>query len=272
MIWFDQPSAKGPGGEFDLSDRGLLLADGVFTTALVVNGKVAFRGQHITRLMRDSGALGLAVERERIEAVFNEKTIDTDQAALRVTLTRGAGERGLFPVSNAPPTIIQRVTYMDPVQMASPKRIMVSDIRRNESSPTSRHKTLSYIDNVLALKHAGISGFDDCLFLNTQDYITCTSAANILAIFGNEICAPPIDDGVLPGITTDFLMTVASEVGLTGSFKSMTLSDLQSADEVFLANSLRGVVPVAAIADRSFATKRASELFDLWRAAVGLVR
>lgn len=272
MIWFDQPSATGPGGEFDLSDRGLLLADGVFTTALVVKGEVAFRDQHITRLIRDAGALGLAVQRERLEAVFDEQRIDVDLAALRVTVTRGAGERGLLPVSNAPPTIIQSFNRMESFVMASPKRIMVSDIRRNESSPTSRHKTLSYTDNVLALKHARISGFDDCLFLNTHGYITCSSAANVLAIFGDEICAPPIDDGVLPGVTTDFLMTVASEVGLTGHFKSMTLSDLQSANEVLLTNSLRGVVPVATVAERHFGTKRASELFDLWRAAVGLVR
>ncbi|MEM7660824.1 MAG: aminotransferase class IV [Pseudomonadota bacterium] len=255
---------------FDVSDRGLLLADGIFTTALVVRGRVAFREQHIQRLLTDAQALGISIQRSRIEEAFDRNLDDTAQAALRVTVTRGGGHRGISPSPNTEPTVLATCRPIAMMNRAPPVRLTVSSIRRNETSLTSRHKTLSYLDNILALEAAKIAGYDDSIFLNTIGNVTCATTANIIAIFGKKIVVPPIEDGALAGITSAFVIRNANKFGLKAVSRSISHAEIQLADQIFLTNSLRGIVPVAAINNRKFDWPALGGLLGAWREAVGL--
>ena len=124
-------------------------------------------------------------------------------------------------------------------------RLATARIRRNPHSPTSRYKTLAYLDNVLALKEALYQGADDALLLATGGQVACTSAGNIFVIQDQSLLTPPLDDGVLPGITRALVLNaVAPELGLTPQEGSLSRESLLQADGVFLTNSVALVTHV----------------------------
>ncbi|MEO0883251.1 MAG: aminotransferase class IV [Pseudomonadota bacterium] len=270
MTWLAQPSAADDQHLFDVSDRGLLLSDGVFTTALVVQGQVAFRDEHMERLQKDARAIGLDVNRQIVEEAVDINIIEQGHSAIRITITRGCGPRGIAPFAQSNPTIVVSCQPLGFMGAAEPKRLAVSSIRRNETSPTSRHKTLNYLDSILAFQEARERGFDDSIFLNTTGNITCTTTMNIFGIFGDKLMTPRIEDGVLAGIARAFILGVAHNQNLRTAVRALSVDDLMSADGVFLTNCLRGIVPVQAIEDRVFDTKVPMELIRSWRSAVGL--
>lgn len=247
---------------FDLTDRGLLLADGVFDTSLVTNGQVFLREAHLNRLCADAAALEITVDRDWIERTIDETISDSHTGALRVTVTRGPGERGLVSEHAASATLLLRLSELDTSRPLSPLSLMTSQITRNPDSITTRHKTLSYTDNIMAARIAGRAGFDDALMLNTFGRITCSSSANIFARYGNEIVTPPTSEGALGGIMRDWLLIQLPDFGFEVSERTLSPEELMRADQVFVSNSLRLIAPVSRIDSHSFETSLSQALED----------
>ena len=137
---------------FDLTDRGLLLADGVFDTTRVVSGRIILKQAHRARLVRDAAALGIFVPAAELDALAAEAIPPGGSGALRLTVTRGPGARGLAGEASGAPTLMARFSAMELSYPMEPVRLGISSIRRNPTSPTARHKTLSYTDNIMALR------------------------------------------------------------------------------------------------------------------------
>lgn len=254
---------------FDLTDRGLLLADGVFNTSRVIAGRAILWDRHLERLCGDAAALGIVVSRADIEALVRETVPAHGDGALRVTVTRGPGGRGLSGAIAGSSTLIGRFTPMDLPYPAPPVRLTVSDIRRNPSSPTNRHKTLAYTDNIMALRAAQAAGFDDALFLSGEGQVACASAANLFALFGGRLVTPPVADGALPGVLRGWLMEAGADAGLDVVAETLALDQLLDADCIFLTNSLRVFQPVTEIDGRSFGGRLPERLLELGRALLG---
>src|SRR5690606_32454093 len=104
--------------------------------------------------------------------------------ALRLTVTRGAGARGLAGFTETRPTLLASFIPQPLSYPATPVRLGVSDIYRNPSSPSSRYTTLSYSDMVLGQRRALQSGYDDALYITPEGRISCSSVANLWALFG----------------------------------------------------------------------------------------
>ncbi len=249
MIWLNGKRIEGPTAPFDLSDRGLLLADGVFDTSLVVTGKVAFGDRHLARLQAHSAALGIEPDRDLLREAYAQASALDGPHALRVTVTRGPGPRGLRPPAKTTPTILATAAALPHGPAMAPVRLRTVPIRRNETSPAARLKTLAYLDSVLAMEAAARAGADEALMLNTQGRVACAAAANVFAIIGEELTTPPVEEGAMEGVTRAVLLSIASEVGLTPVEHALSTEDLSSADAVFLSSSLRLIAPVAAIDD-----------------------
>ena len=152
---------------FDASDRGLLLADGVFDTSLVLGGRMVWRAAHLSRLAAHARVLGFGVDPASLEAAV-EGTLARlagGHGALRLTLPRGPGPRGPAPPAEPQPTILATLAPL-PATLFAPLTLHQTSIRRNETSPLSRAKSLGYGDAVLAAAEARAAGFDDALFLN----------------------------------------------------------------------------------------------------------
>ena len=131
----------------------------------------------------------------------------------------------------------------DAKNLFQPCRLKVSQVRRNEFAPSSRLKTLSYIDGIAAAREVAADA-DDALMLNTHGHVASSTIANIFLLRGNELVTPSLDQGILPGIMRRVLLDNAKKMGSVPVEKTVSLEDLFRADAVFLCNSLRFLRPV----------------------------
>lgn len=249
MLWYRNEIHTSTVARFDLADRGLLLGDGLFDTLLVHKSKPHQLERHADRLAIGAAALGIDIGREIIvQAVLALAGAAAPQSlAIRVTVTRGAGPRGLLPQAGAIPTIFATAAPWNEALAFRPLTLATSSIRRNPSSPLSRLKTLGYLDNVLALQEAKKRGAEDALLLSTRGNVACTSTGNLFAIRSDRLLTPPLGDGVLNGTIRARLFELAPNVGLRPEERSISIDDLMTADGIFATNSLRLMMPVASL-------------------------
>jgi len=140
-----------------------------------------------------------------------------------------------------------------PDLVGRPVRLVTSSIRRNETSPTARHKTLAYLDAIAATAEARAAGCDDALFLNTLSRVASTTMANLFALIDGRLTTPPLGDGVLDGTTRRVVLEEAKAAGIDAGEASLTRADLDRAEAMLLTNAVRLVVPVARLDGRDLA-------------------
>jgi branched-chain amino acid aminotransferase len=245
-----------------LSDRGFTLADGVFETLRVRAGSAVDVQAHLERLAGameclafprlGNGDLGDGCDLAR----HLEETREANgmaEGVLRLTITRGRGVRGLAPAPDAVPTVC--ITAAQPPSRPDDfTAVIATRTRRNEFSPLSRIKSLSYLDNVMALQEAGERGADDAVLLNTRGNVACFTTANLMARFGKDMVTPPVVDGALPGTVRRRLLERLPIIEL-----SLPPTDLERADEIISTNSL-GIRRLSALGGHILAPER--KLFD----------
>jgi branched-chain amino acid aminotransferase len=252
VLWRDGRVQEGTVAPFDLTDRGLLLGDGVFDTAMALGGIVAAEDAHLARLAGSAAALGFAVDAGEARAAVRALAAACPRAAIRTTVTRGAGPRGLRPPAEARPVLWASAAPLRPGTVFSSMSLGWSAIRRNETSPAARHKTLGYLDAVMAAEAAARQGHDEALFLNLQGRVACAGTGNVFAVFGREVVTPPLTEGVLAGIVRAQVLALAPRLGLVPAERPVTIEALAEAEAVFLTNSLRLIAPARRIGERDY--------------------
>ncbi|HVY33159.1 MAG TPA: aminotransferase class IV [Caulobacteraceae bacterium] len=234
-------------------DRGLLLGDGLFETVLFKAGRPILWDAHVARLFRGCEALGLAapdagaLSQAAAQAVA-QADLGQARAAVRLTWTAGSGGRGLDRVDETSPRLI--VTAALAPKPDGSVGLALSDIRRNETSPTARHKTVAYLDNVLARRQAQASGADEAVLLNSRGELACCAAANLFWLVGDSLFTPALDCGALDGIMRAQVLAAALNLGLAPSETRAPVTALAQATSVFITNSLIGVRAVSALDGR----------------------
>ena len=229
-----------------VNDRGFLLGDGLFETFYVEDGQVFECDAHLDRLFAGLEILKIKCPytaedlKQAINNCIRENKISLGSS--RLTITRGTGPRGLLPTENCHVTVLITCTAGQVKRHDYPAiNLMVSSIRRNETSPASQLKTIGgYLDNILALQEAKDAGFDDAIMLNTKGHLACTTSANIFLKIGGNWHTPAPTDGILSGIYRDIFMQEQLNEGHILVEKSLTLHDLENADKVMITNSLIG--------------------------------
>ena len=232
----------------DIADRGFLLGDGVFETILVVDGVPAFWDEHLNRLRSSAIALRLDADAPEdlvsmiVELVARNK-LERGLAAVRLTVTRGPGQRGLkLPdaASNNATILATSAAYRRPKEMR-PAKLMASSFTRSEQSVVSQHKTLNYLDNIMAHDDATSQGFDDAVMLNSAGRVACVSMGNIFHIAeSGAVVTPTAREGALCGIVRGALIGAAKGVGVSIEESVLEAQSLLSGG-AFVTNSLIGV-------------------------------
>ena len=258
MLWRDGALSEETTAPLDHRDRGLTLGDGLFDTALAIGGRVAFEAAHIARLVASAATLGIPADPERIRqamrALAGQGARSGERLAIRTTLTRGTGPRGLKPPDDPVPTLFATAAPSPITTAFAPVRLWPTGIARNETAPSARLKTLGYLDAVLAAREAAAHGFGEALFCNTRGAVACAGTGNLFCVSGSRIVTPPLADGVLAGIVRAEVLRLAAACDLSAEERTFSLADLLGAEAVILTNSLRLVAPVAAIGETEFAS------------------
>lgn len=227
----------------DPTDRGFTLGDGLFETALAVDGEIRFLADHAARLAAGCAVLGLPAPRleQLTEAI---PALGPGRQAVRMSWSAGVGGRGLDRLDVVAPTLSVMVA---PAPVLPPARLVTAQsVRRNEHSPASRLKTLAYLDNVLARREALAGGGDEAVMLNTAGHLACAAAGNLFWIEGGRLFTPALACGVLAGLTRARLMASTPIIETTAGREA-----LDRAEAVFVTNSLMGIRPAASVDGRA---------------------
>ena len=149
------------------------------------------------------------------------------------------------------PRLTARATPLGPPP--GPVTLATARVRRNDRSPTSRLKTLSYLDNVLARAEAKAAGAEEALMLNTAGEIACAAAANVFWVRHNDVFTPDLACGVLDGIMRCEVIAACHRLGLPVEEVSANSRRLAGAP-MFITNSLVGVCAVASLDGQTLPT------------------
>jgi branched-chain amino acid aminotransferase len=246
-VWFNGTLTDGMLA-IDARDRGLLLGDGVFETMLVLNATALWANMHLARMESAAKELGLGFDRDTVDDAIDE-ILDGAAAThhvLRITLTRGSTTRGLG-CNGGTSSLMITLDPFDPALMFQPVTLATSTIRRNLHSPTSRLKTISYIDNIAAAREASAKGMEDALMLNAAGAVACSTIANLFLVKNGLLVTPARDQGILTGVIRQALIAAAGNLGVGTEERVVRPADLAHADGVFLTNSLRFIRPVKSL-------------------------
>lgn len=228
-------------------DRGFTLGDGVFETIALKKAAPKRLAAHLARLRDGAGVLGISVPYtdtkigELVAAVISAN--EMSEGALRLTLTRGPGARGLTPPEAPTPTFLITVGPLPP---DDPLTLMVARrTRRDETSVLARVKHLGYLDNILARREALAAGADDAVILNLAGRVAETTIANLFCLIGGGLVTPPVSEGALPGVMR------AEVIRLTrADERPIEVAELERSSEVFVSNAL-GIRPVTKVNGRA---------------------
>ena len=238
----------------DPADRGLLLGDGIFETIAVRNGRAIWLNKHIERMTNATVELGLELDeaqlRIAVELVLHRS--EHRYEVMRLTLTRGVTPRGLAAFGTRPSLFVSLLP-LDLAKQPQQLKLATSKIRRNETAPSSRLKTLSYVDGIAAAREV-MNEADDALMLNTAGHVACSTVSNLFIMRGSELITPQIGEGILPGITRAKIIEHVGEIGFNARSAIVTLDEVYGADAVFLTNSLRLVTPVVMLDGKAMGT------------------
>ena len=116
-------------------------------------------------------------------------------------------------------------------------------------------KSTNYIENILEKQKASKNGYNDVVFFNEKGFVSETSCANIFIVKDNKIVTPHKNDGLLGGIIRNWIL-----VNFDVCEKSITKEELENADEVFLTNSLMGIMSVNKLNNIKFRLRDKSEI------------
>jgi branched-chain amino acid aminotransferase len=248
-------------GEVSLSpfDRGLTLGDGVFETIAVTDSVALWRYEHVIRMGDAARTLGIGFNADLIESAIDALTHRVKGShVLRLTLTRGDVARGLSSDGDKP-VLIGTLQPFDPALRFAPVTLATVATRRNMHSVSSRLKTLSYIDNILAAREAHALGAEDAVMLNTAGRVACCSIGNIFVETDDALLTPALSEGVLPGIIRGEVIRLAKLAGVKVREGKVTLTQLRDSRAVYVSNSLRFLRPVTKLDGKKLAR---TKLFD----------
>jgi branched-chain amino acid aminotransferase len=240
-------------------DHGLLYGDGVFEGIRVYAGKVFRLHEHIERLYESARSILLEIPwspQKMIEET--QKTVEANQKKegyIRLVVTRGAGTLGLDPNRCESPQVI---IIVDDISLYPPRMyeegmevITSSVIRCHPNSLSPRIKSLNYLNNILAKIEATRAGVPEAIMLNHVGEVAECTADNIFLVKHGLLRTPPINAGILEGITRDAIIELAQAAGITVQEIALTRHDVYTADEVFLTGTGAEIVPVVKVDGRA---------------------
>lgn len=241
MCWHNGRLARIDEVRIDPTDRGFTLGDGLFETLLWTGREIRFFEDHMARLGHGASQLGLAIPFSIVELenglVALAQASGLKPAALRLMVTRGVGPRGLKVPDTPLPNVLATIATVPTEFPAVEVRLV--DIYRASGAPSARFKTLSYVDNIIALRLAQAMGADDGLMRGPDGSVACGTSANVLIRHGDQWHTPPLEDGALPGIVRGRLI----RAGLVTESR-IPVADLEMCQAACLTNALVGVRPI----------------------------
>src|SRR3954467_6278067 len=244
-------------------DHGFLYGEGVYETLRTYNGQPFLFDRHMRRLRNSANMLALPIP--LTDAQVDERFRETMRAAglgdspereayIRILVTRGIGELTYDPAATPTPSIVVIVKRnVHPPQEVFDRGVkvcLVGVVRNHPETVNPLIKSNSLLNNALAMQEALRRGGFEGIMRNYKGELAECTQSNLFIVKSGAALTPPIDAGLLPGITREFLFEVGAEAGIPVREQVLRDTDLFEADESFLTSTTREVVPIVQVDDR----------------------
>lgn len=253
VVYLEGGFVAGPLARVSVFDHGFAFGDGVFETIRVDAGVPRFLAQHLDRLKTSLDELLIEHPSELLH--FDDLILSgigqagLKDAYVKAIVTRGSGE--LSPSACGPPTFVMIVR---PLRLPPGRRYKsgVATVSLWADQPGGRpgqsHKSLSYMRSVLARHEIETTGAFEGFFTDAAGSLLEGSVSNVFAYSGGRLVTPPA--GLcLPGVIRAQVLTAADLMGTPVELRPIERAAVTEATEVFLTNSLVGVMPVRTVDD-----------------------
>ena len=234
-----------------INDRGFMYGDGVFETLRVVNGRPFRMMQHLERMARGADFLKIKCPFTLWDLQdFAGRLIGKNKmpaAILRVTLTRGPGERGYTPKTDGKPTVVMTLHAAPSLGKTIRWTLATSSFRVPAADPLAAFKTMNKLTHIMARIEAIENGADEALLMNTDGEVAETASGNLFWVSRNRVCTVPTSSGALPGITRAVVLEICRSLGLQTTQRVIKPGVLRKAEGIFITQSALGIVPVTAL-------------------------
>lgn len=247
MIWVAGRIVPDEALSISALDRTFEHGLGLFETLRTWNGHATLLPRHLARMTRSAQELGLPLDPSAlpdataVAALLRANRFEGD-AAVRITGSGGPSESG------------GSVIWMRAVPLPPPIRadgaVVESFWEVSYNDPLARHKTLNYWGRRLAYETAQSNGDDETLSRTRDGCIWEGSRTNLFVVLGNIVTTPRPDGPLLPGIMRGLVLERARQIGFEVGEGEYHRGSLTMAHEVFLTNSVRGILPVRRIWSR----------------------
>ena len=261
-------------------DHGLLYGDGVFEGLRSYSGKVFHLEEHLDRLWESARVIHIAIpiSKREMAAAVNEAIAvnEVPDGYVRLVVTRGAGYLGLDPSRTSNPQVIIIADtielYPEEFYRNGLSIVTVATIRNHPAALSPRIKPPNYLNNILAKIECVAAGASEALMLNHKGEVAECSGDNVFLVRRGELLTPPIDAGILEGVTRDVVIDLARERRMTVREIPLTRHDVYIADECFLTGTAAEVVPVSTVDGRTIGSGKPGpvtlDMIERYRALV----
>ena len=239
-------------------DRGFTYGDGLFETMRSYSGKIFKLECHLERLLQSARSIfiDLPMTKNEIRSAINAsiRLNRFPNSIVRITITRGKQDSGININYNTPPTV---VIFARPLEKI-PKKIYKNGVGiklfKNSGiqiqGVPNQIKSCNYLSNILLRERAIKDGCFDSILLDHNNIITEGTISNIFIINNNQLKTPLVNEFVLSGITRQVVLDICRENSISFMEDTITEKNILEADEIFLTNSVIGVLPVSQINHR----------------------
>lgn len=252
------------------NNRAVQYGDGLFETIRVVHGKIFFWEEHYFRLMSSMRILRMEIPMDFTMEFLESSILETIEssglterpAKAKLLVFRKPG--GLYrPAQNEIDYVITVGGLESPFYTLSEEAYEVElfkDYYLN-ADMLSNLKTTNKILNVVASVFAKENGYHNCLLLNAKKQVVETTNGNLFLVKGKTVKTPPLSDGCLNGIVRKELLAILeSSEGMEVMVDSISPFELQKADELFVTNTISGIIPITKYRKKTFGAQTSKNL------------
>jgi branched-chain amino acid aminotransferase len=239
---------------FDSAVQG---GDAVWEGLRLYGGRIFRLDEHLARLRRSAMALAFdSVPSDEEITGEIRRTLQanqmTDGVHIRLTLTRGVKiTSGMDPrLNQSGPTLIVLAEHKPPVYDTTGITLITSSVRRpapDSMDPKIHHNNL--LPSILAKIEANVAGADDALMLDQRGFVAETNATHVFLVTGG-VLGTPTAAACPEGITRAAVLELAAEAGLECAVADYSLTQLYTADELFVTGTMGGIAPVVKLDGR----------------------
>jgi branched-chain amino acid aminotransferase len=241
-------------------DHGFLYGEGIYETLRTYNGRLFLYDRHLRRLRNSARLIDLELPltndelATRIHETINAAKLEKAEAYVRVLVTRGVGELTYNLNATPKPSWVIIVKPLIPsaaeLYERGVKVVLVDVVRNHPQSVNPMIKSNNLMNSALAAQQALKRGGFEGVMRNYRGELTECTQSNLFIVKNGAALTPPLESGLLPGITREFVFELGRDAGIDVREQVLCDHDLFRADEAFLTSTTREVLPIVTVDDR----------------------